>query len=48
MFDNSAFFAHTIRTEDRLSAMSRDVLLLHLTMVANANEGDPHNGRQCE
>ncbi len=45
MFDNSAFFAHSIRTEDRLSAMSRDVLLLHLAMVANANEGDPRRLR---
>jgi hypothetical protein len=45
MFDDSAFFAHTIRTEDRLSAMSRDVLLLHLAMVADANEGDPRRLR---
>lgn len=45
MFDNSAFFAQTIRTEGRLSAMSRDVLLLHLAMVTNANVGDPRRLR---
>lgn len=48
MFDNSAFFAQTIRTEDRLSAMSRDVLLLHLAMVTNANEGDPRRLRNTD